>query len=116
MRYVFDIDGTICNNTNGKYEEARPYQDMIDIINELYYNGHYIMFHTARGMGKHDGVKAKAVTQWYSMTQHQLDSWGVKYHELHLGKIHADVYVDDKGFQIKDDGSSVEDLRRVFGL
>lgn len=55
MRLAFDIDGTICNNTGSKYAEAQPYQEMIDLINELYCNGHYIIFHTARGMGKHSG-------------------------------------------------------------
>ena len=25
MRYFVDIDGTICNNTNGNYEEAVPF-------------------------------------------------------------------------------------------
>ncbi len=115
MRVAFDIDGTICNNTNGKYEEAKPYQDMIDLINELYDNGNYIIFHTARGMGLFNGVPNQAATKWYKLTQSQLDEWGVKYHELHLGKILADVYVDDRGFRIKDDGSSVRDLQRFLG-
>ena len=115
MRLVFDIDGTICNNTDGKYEEAEPYQYIIDLINELHDDGHYIIFHTARGMGLFDGMLGKAVTKWYKLTQSQLDGWGVKYHELHLGKIFADVYIDDKGFRIKDDGSSVESLRRFLG-
>jgi len=31
-RYCFDIDGTICNNTWGKYEEAVPIGDRVEII------------------------------------------------------------------------------------
>ena len=114
MRLVFDIDGTICNNTNGKYPEAKPYREMIDLINRMYDNGHYIIFHTARGMGLHNGVPNKAATTWYSVTQNQLDHWGVKYHELHLGKILGDVYVDDKGFGIENDGSSVDELKKFI--
>ena len=34
--YAFDIDGTICNNTFGKYEEAIPIQERIDGINYLF--------------------------------------------------------------------------------
>ena len=34
MTYVFDIDGTICTNTNGDYLTAKPLQDRIDIINK----------------------------------------------------------------------------------
>ena len=30
------------------------------------------------------------------VTKKQLNSWGVKYHELHLTKPHADFYIDDK--------------------
>ena len=35
-RYCFDIDGTICTNTWGEYEDAEPFFDRIKIINELY--------------------------------------------------------------------------------
>lgn len=111
MRLAFDIDGTICNNTNGKYPEAQPYVEMIALINKLYDEGNYIIFHTARGMGYCKGVPNQAATKWYALTQGQLEKWGVKYHELHLGKILADVYVDDRGFRIKADGSSFESLQ-----
>lgn len=114
MRYAFDIDGTICENINGNYEDAKPYPEMIKLINSLYDNGDYIIFHTARGMGRFGGNKALAMKQWYCLTKMQLDDWGVKYHELHLGKILADVYIDDRGFRIKADGSSVEDLQNFL--
>lgn len=116
MRYCFDIDGTICTNTNGKYADAEPYHDMIDVINELYDAGHYIIFHTARGMGKHNGVPNKAATDWYHFTQDQLHGWAVQFHELHLGKILADVYFDDKGFRLNEDGSGVEAVKKFLGV
>ena len=31
------------------------------------------------------------------LTQKQLDEWGIKHHELRLGKPFADIYVDDRG-------------------
>ena len=34
--YVFDIDGTICTNTFGKYENAEPFPKRINLINKLY--------------------------------------------------------------------------------
>lgn len=111
LRLVFDIDGTICNNTNGKYEEAYPYKDMISIVNDMYDAGHYIIFHTARGMGKHNGNQSLAYKDWFCLTKGQLEEWGVKFHELHLGKILGDVYVDDKGFRLREDGTSADDLR-----
>ena len=41
-RYCFDIDGTICTNTWGEYEDAEPFFDRIKIINELYEKGNHI--------------------------------------------------------------------------
>ena len=34
--YIFDIDGTICNNTYGNYQEAQPFEERILFINNLY--------------------------------------------------------------------------------
>ena len=36
MIYVFDIDGTICSNTWGDYENAKPFLDRIK-KNNLFY-------------------------------------------------------------------------------
>ena len=44
LRLAFDIDGTICTNTMGRYYEAKPFTDMIDYINEMHDAGHYIIF------------------------------------------------------------------------
>ena len=53
MRYVVDIDGTICTpgpTEEMRYEQAMPIQDRIDKINKLYDEGHTIVYLTARGM------------------------------------------------------------------
>ena len=47
--YVFDIDGTICTNTDGDYKKAQPYADMIKKVNNLYNSGNTIIMMTARG-------------------------------------------------------------------
>ena len=92
--YIFDIDGTICNNTNGEYKEAISFPERINKINELYSEGHYIIFFTARGFfTKKD---------WKELTEQQLSGWGVKYHKLIFGKPNADFYIDDKGVNAKD--------------
>ena len=88
--YVFDIDGTICSNTNGKYELASPYYERIDFINDLYKKGNIIKYFTARGTTT--GI------DWHELTKKQLNEWGAFYHELILGKPQGDIYVDDKGF------------------
>ena len=53
MRYCIDIDGTICTPTVGRdYHKAEPWKDRIAKINKLYDEGHYIIYFTARAMGR----------------------------------------------------------------
>jgi len=101
MKYVFDIDGTICTIVGGIYEEAQPMRDRIAKINKLHENGHTIIFQTARGMGRTNNNVVESYKLFYDFTRRQLDGWGVKYHDLFLGKPASDLYVDDKG--ISDD-------------
>lgn len=88
-RYVVDIDGVIAMyRSDLAYEEAEPNENFINIINSLYELGNYIVLFTARGY-----VTKK---DWRLVTEKQLQSWGLKYHELHFGKPNADYYIDDK--------------------
>lgn len=97
MTYVFDIDGTICSLTDGDYEKAEPYKDRIKIINQLYEKGNIIIFQTARGMGRFNNDIISAKIRFLEPTVKQLQKWGVKYHEIFLGKPSGDLYIDDKG-------------------
>ena len=99
MTYVFDIDGTLCTNTNGKYDSALPLKNRIEKVNELYDNGNTIILLTARGMGRSGNSAAYAETAFRTLTETQLNSWGVKYHQLFLGKPSGDIYIDDKGMK-----------------
>ena len=102
MTYVFDIDGTICSKTDGDYSKAQPFKDRIDVINKLYDEGHTIVFLTARGMGRFNNSRALAEINFLDLTVKQLNCWGVKYHEVFLGKPSGDVYIDDKGLKDED--------------
>jgi len=92
--YCFDIDGTICTNTEGDYEHAVPFKDVIEKVNRLYDEGHKIIYYTARG--------STTGIDWHDLTRKQLEDWQVKYHELVMGKPTADVYVDDKAINTVD--------------
>jgi hypothetical protein len=94
QNYCFDLDGTLCTNTEGEYETAQPFFDRIDKVNELYDNGNHILIFTARGYV--NGI------DWTDLTQKQLFRWGIKYHELKLGKPFAHIYVDDRGINDSD--------------
>lgn len=102
MTYVFDIDGTICINTHGDYENALPLKSRIEKINQLYDEGNMIYFLTARGMGRSKNSIEFAEAAFRSLTEQQLESWGVKYHRLFLGKPAGDIYIDDKGIKDED--------------
>mgnify|MGYP003111169721 FL=1 len=98
MRYVFDIDGTICyKKDNEDYDKSEPYDHRIEFINRLYDEGNEIVFFTARGMGRYNNNATLAIQEFYALTENQLNSWKVKYHQLILGKPSGDLYIDDKG-------------------
>ena len=92
--YCFDIDGVLCTNSDGIYLKAKPIQENIDILNELYDAGHKIILLTARG--------TKTGLDWGKFTAEQMKGWGVKYHELMMGKPEADFFVDDKGVTLNE--------------
>jgi len=44
------------------------------------------------------------------MTVKQLNDWGVKYHQLFLGKPAGDIYIDDKGMRDVDYFNQMEKI------
>ncbi len=103
MKYVIDIDGTICYKKEEEdYDQSSPIMNRIEVINKLYEKGNQITYFTARGMGRYSDNQMLAIQKFYSMTENQLNSWGAKYHNLILGKPSADIYIDDKGIKDED--------------
>ena len=87
--YCFDLDGTLCKLNGLNYENSEPYQSRIELVNELFDNGHTIIIETARG--------SETKIDWCKKTEEQLSNWGVKYHKLRVAvKLSADYYIDDK--------------------
>lgn len=93
MKYVIDVDNTICSQEKD-YSQAKPYLGRIEKINELYNKGHTIVYFTARG--------TETGIDWSKITKDQFKKWGVKYHELIFGKPSADFYIDDKNLDLKE--------------
>jgi hypothetical protein len=98
LKYVIDIDGTICKeviipNSGGKKDYANhiPMPERIAKVNALYDAGHTIKYMTARGCVS--GV------DYFNLTNNQLIKWGAKFHELSVGeKENYDIWIDDKAF------------------
>lgn len=106
--YCFDLDETLCHNSEKDYPNSTPIIEMIDKVNYLYDQGNTIKIFTARGMGKFSGDIEKVNDAYYELTKSQLEKWGVKYHELHLGKQSFDYFIDDKNLTIEQFKSMVK--------
>jgi rfaE bifunctional protein nucleotidyltransferase chain/domain len=94
MRYAFDIDNTLVKTNGSDYENSVPIQHRIDRVNRLFDEGHTIYLFTARGMSS--GMDL------YEFTVNQMREFGVKHHQLIMGKPNVDVFVDDKAISVND--------------
>jgi len=87
-KIAIDFDNTLTTGEGSKYwvdaYDMYPDEGMIDIVRQLYYDGHTIIIYTAR----HEDVRAE--------TQHFLDKWNVPHHALRMEKLGFDVLVDDR--------------------
>jgi len=89
MIIYIDIDETIAKTPDNRdYTYSTPIEANIEKANKFYDEGHTVVYWTARGSGT--GI------DWAALTEQQLNEWGVKYHELKLGKPVYDLFIDDK--------------------
>ena len=89
MVIYVDIDETICETPPSRdYSLASPFECNIEKINKLYSEGNTIIYWTARGTGS--GI------DWSEVTIKQLESWGVKYHDVRFNKPEYDMFICDK--------------------
>ena len=89
MIIYVDVDETICETPDDRdYTKSVPILTNIKKANKLYDEGHTIIYWTARGTGS--GIN------WRKVTEKQFEEWGVKYHELKLGKPIYDLFICDK--------------------
>lgn len=110
MIYCFDLDNTICYTEGNNYNSSLPNNEFIDKINFLYESGHIIKIFTARGMTSYKGDVSLVYFNLFTKTRSQLESWGVKYHQLILGKPSFDFFIDDKNLTIGEFNKIVEPM------
>ena len=75
--------------------------EKIELINNLYDQGHYIIIFTARYMGRNKENILLAKKQGYKFTLNQLKKWGLKFNKLIFGKPSFDLVVDDRSIFFK---------------
>jgi capsule biosynthesis phosphatase len=115
MRICIDLDGVICQlkGPGGNYAELDPVPGAVERLRELKQAGHYLIINTARHMKTCEGNVGKVIARQGAVTLNWLARHGIEYDEIHFGKPHADVYIDDNAFRfeswkaIAGDGSSL---------
>ena len=106
---IFDIDKTICKTNRLAYHLSEPIKNKILLINKLYEKGHIIKLFTSRYMGRYKGNVNLIEKKFYSKTEKQLKTWGLKFHDLIMGKPLYDIFVDDKAYNVND-----KKLKKIF--
>ena len=107
-KICFDLDGVLCSQTDGQYENAVANPEAVQLVNRLHERGFHIIIYTARFMGRNNQDLIAAYKQGYELTRSQLRRWGVKYHELFLGKPAFDLLVDDRAVFYQADWRKIE--------
>lgn len=108
MNICFDIDGVLCDQVARDYPDAQPNQPMIDLLNRLYDRGHRIILYTSRFMGRSKNNREEAERIGREFTERQLAGWGVRYHELWMGKPRYDYVIDDRSVFYDADCARIE--------
>ena len=100
---AFDLDDVLCSRDSKfescgieKYHHCTPNQYYIQLANKLYDSDFKIIIYTARGMTQFSGDVFAIEENLRTITENQLQAWGVCYHELVFGKRHYEVFIDDK--------------------
>ena len=101
MRICIDLDGVICRlrRPGEKYEDLAPVEGALDKLRQLKAAGHYIIIATARHMKTCEGNLGKVLARQGAVTLNWLAKHKVEYDEIHFGKPHAQIYIDDNAFR-----------------
>ena len=103
LKIVIDLDGTILGEKRTKEKpKATPLPGAVDAVNKLYEMGHVIIIYSARASSD------------LELTLKQLNEYGIKYHQLVLGKPVGDIFIDDRAFVFTDWKANWHDLLRLI--
>lgn len=115
MRICIDLDGVVCRlkRPGESYADLEPVPGAVEKLRALRAAGHYLILCTARHMKTCEGNVGLVVARQGRVTLEWLARHGVEYDEIHFGKPHAQVYIDDNAWrftgweQIADDGGNL---------
>lgn len=103
MRICIDLDGVVCRlrEAGQTYAELEPVAGAVEKLRALKAAGHYIILSTARHMKTCEGNVGLVVARQGAVTLDWLKRHGVEYDEIHFGKPHAQIYIDDNALRFE---------------
>lgn len=103
MKFIFDLDDTICRTKNRDYANSEVITGVVDNIRRLKQTipNARIVIHTARGMASCEGDSVKAEKKNRNIIENWLKQHDVPYDAIIFGKPLGDVYVDDKAMSAR---------------
>jgi tRNA A-37 threonylcarbamoyl transferase component Bud32 len=101
MVIVIDFDGTLALGDTNDINKMYPNLKLTVLLNQMHTDGNYIKIVTARGSKSCNTVQERE-NKYKSIITDWLFNHNIKYHELSFMKDYGDIYVDDRGYNIKD--------------
>jgi capsule biosynthesis phosphatase len=101
VRICIDLDGVVCQlrRPGQDYADLDPVPGAIEALRSLRAAGHQIILTTARHMKTCEGNPGLVVARQGKVTLDWLDRFDIEFDEIHFGKPHADVYIDDNALR-----------------
>lgn len=108
---VVDIDGTLCpiKESGERYEDLRPFPEMIRLLRAYREQGFYIILTTSRNMRTYDGNLGRILARTAPVMLEWLDRHQVPYDEIHFGK----PWPGKGGFYVDDRAVRPSEMRRL---
>jgi len=101
VRICIDLDGVICElrRPGQRYSDLKPVAGAVEKIQALRRAGHLVIIYTARHMRTCSGNVGLVLARQGMTTLRWLEEHQIEFDEIHFGKPHADIYLDDNGMR-----------------
>lgn len=109
-RFCFDVDNTLFSFSGGNYKDIKPISKNIELLRKLFNDGHTVILYTARGNLTFSNNIGLINTNVLPVLFETLKKYDIPYHEIYLGKPHADFYIDDLAV------NSFDDIQKYTGF
>ena len=118
-RVIVDLDNTLVTypRVHGDYSTVEIRPEIVKWLQDVQANGAHLVLYTARRSETHKGNVGKIISDVGQVTLETIKHSGIVFNEVHFGKPHGDIYLDDRGYNPTHDKwqSLVGDFRTETG-